>query len=87
MSHCLRFLCYHHQSLIFNTQQALHDLFITVKENISDWIYFVLGVCFEISGDEYTGYQCYYKALQCEDDISTTAEKRKAKLDGNICGI
>ena len=58
MSHCLRFLCYHHLDNIVNRQQALDDLFLTINE-----VYFVteqrysnsltiIGVCNEIVGDK-----------------------------------
>jgi hypothetical protein len=33
MSHCLRFLCYHHLYNIVNRQQSLRDLYLTIKEN------------------------------------------------------
>jgi hypothetical protein len=32
MSHCLRFLCYHHLYDIVNRQQSLRDLYLTIKE-------------------------------------------------------
>ena len=32
MSHCLRFLCYHHLYNIVNRQQSLRDLYLTIKE-------------------------------------------------------
>ena len=32
MSHCLRFLCYHHLHSIVNRQQSLRDLFLTIKD-------------------------------------------------------
>ena len=58
MSHCLRFLCYHHLYDIVNRQQALRDLYLTIQE-----MYFVtgdklsnsltiLGVCNEIVGEK-----------------------------------
>jgi hypothetical protein len=65
MSHCLRFLCYHHLYNIVNRQQSLRDLYLTIKE-----MYFIdvstlsnsltiLGVCYEIVGDNETAYYCY----------------------------
>ncbi|XP_052086554.1 uncharacterized protein LOC127723875 [Mytilus californianus] len=90
MSHCLRFLCYHHLGDIFNRQQALRDLFLTVKEqylipfdSLSDSLT-ILGVCYEILGDKDTAHQCYDGALHCDGYKSLTAEKRKSKLDGNL---
>jgi hypothetical protein len=58
MSHCLRFLCYHHLNNIVNRQQSLRDLYLKMKEG-----YFVinqmlsnsltiLGVCYEIAGNK-----------------------------------
>ena len=87
MSHCLRFLCYHHLYDIGNRQQSLRDLYLTMKER-----YFVpknqlsnpliiLGVCNEIVGDNETAYYCYDTALRCEYLICRTAAKRKANLN------
>ena len=87
MSHCLRFLCYHHLYDIVNRQQSLRDLYLTIKER-----YFVpknqlsnpltiLGVCYEIVGDNETAYYCYDDALQSEYSICRTAAKRKANLN------
>ncbi|CAC5389563.1 ADCY2 [Mytilus coruscus] len=33
LSHCLKFLCYYHLGDVFNRQQALRDLYLTVEEN------------------------------------------------------
>ncbi|CAC5388616.1 unnamed protein product [Mytilus coruscus] len=51
MSHCLRFLCYHHHDNICNRQQALRDLYLAVEKEldkgykrISDSLT-ILGVC------------------------------------------
>ena len=87
MSHCLRFLCYHHLYNIVNRQQSLRDLYLTIKE-----MYFIgvstlsnsltlLGVCNEIVGDKEEAYLCYDAALQNEYDICATAAKRKVNLN------
>ncbi|CAC5426016.1 unnamed protein product [Mytilus coruscus] len=89
MAHCLRFLSYHHLDDIFNRQRALRNLYLKVKNTVliplntvSDSLT-ILGVCCEISGDKDAAYQCYEEALQCDCVISSTAEQRKSKLDGN----
>ncbi|CAC5422695.1 unnamed protein product [Mytilus coruscus] len=86
MSHCLRFLCYHHIGNIFNRQQALRDLYLTGKgrnlmsvNTLSNSIT-ILGVCFEISDDKDTAYQCYDEALKCDGFICIAAEARTSKL-------
>jgi hypothetical protein len=87
MSHCLRFLCYHHLHNIVNRQQSLRDIYLTIKER-----YFVsedtlsnsltiLGVCNEIVGDKKAAYYCYDIALQNEYYVSLTAAKRKVDLN------
>jgi hypothetical protein len=87
MSHCLRFLCYHHLYNIVNRQQSLLDLYLTIQER-----YFVydhtlsnsltiLGVCNEIVGDKETAYYCYDHALQNEYAICCSAAKRKVNLN------
>ena len=87
MSHCLKFLCYHHLYDIVNRQQSLRDLYLTIKAR-----YFVpknqlsnpltiLGVCNEIVGDNETAYYCYDIALRCEYLICRTAAKRKVNLN------
>jgi tetratricopeptide (TPR) repeat protein len=87
MSHCLRFLCYHHLYNIANRQQSLRDLYLTIKE-----MYFIdvstlsnsltiLGVCYEIVGDNETAYYCYDAALQNEYAICCSAAKRKVNLN------
>lgn len=55
ISHCLRFLCYHHLCDIVNRQQALRHLYLTVKHEylitlgeLSDSIT-ILGTCYEMS--------------------------------------
>ena len=54
MSHCLRFLCYHHLNNIVNRQQSLRDLYLTIQEmyhvseNILSNSLTILGVCNEI---------------------------------------
>jgi hypothetical protein len=86
MSHCLRFLCYHHLYNIGNRQQALRDLYLTIKENyfigeskMSDSLT-ILGVCNEIVGDKEAAYHFYDTALQRECCICSTAAKRKVNL-------
>ena len=87
MSHCLRFLCYHHLYNIVNRQQSLRDLWLTIKEKyyISDSTlsdsFTILGVCYEIVGDKVRAYHCYDTALQCEYEICPTAAKRKINLN------
>jgi hypothetical protein len=87
MSHCLRFLCYHHLHNIFNRQQSLRDLCLTIKEQyfvgedrLSDSLT-ILGVCNEIVGDKKTAYYCYDVALQNEYNVCPTAAKRKVDLN------
>ncbi|VDI28087.1 Hypothetical predicted protein [Mytilus galloprovincialis] len=86
MSQCLNFLCYHHLGDISNRQQALRDLYLSVKDlyfmrsNTLSISIIILGVCFEISGDKDTAYQCYDVALQCNGGIFSSAEARKSKL-------
>jgi hypothetical protein len=48
MSHCLRFLCYHHLHNIVNRQQSLRDIYLTIKER-----YFVSANCDLISHHVY----------------------------------
>jgi hypothetical protein len=87
LSHCLRFLCYHHLNNIVNRQQSLRDLYLTIKE-----MYFIadstlsnsltiLGVCNEIVGDKETAGRCYNTALQNEYYICPTVAKRKENLN------
>ena len=87
MSHCLRFLCYHHLHNIVNRQQSLRDLYLTIKEmyfvtetELSDSLT-ILGVCSEIAGDKETADRCYYTALQNEHCICFTAAKRRENLN------
>jgi hypothetical protein len=87
MSHCLRFLCYHHLYNIVNRQQSLRDLYRTIVEwncvingPLSSSLT-ILGVCYEIVGDKQNAYDCYDAALQCNDNIHTTAAKRKVNLN------
>ena len=87
MSHCLRFLCYHHLHNIVNRQQSLRDLYLTIKEmyfipknQLSDSLT-ILGVCNEIVGDKETADRCYNTALQNEYEICRTAAKRKENLN------
>jgi hypothetical protein len=87
MSHCLRFLCYHHIHNIVNRQQSLRDLYLTIQE-----MYFVIegmlsnsltvfGVCNETVGDKEKAYHWYDEALQCEGMICLSAAKRKLNLN------
>ena len=87
MSHCLRFLCYHHLYNIDNKQQSLRDLYLTIQEG-----YFIfqellspsltiLGVCYEIAGDKKASDYYYDIALQNEYRICPSAVKRKASLN------
>ncbi|XP_071141871.1 uncharacterized protein [Mytilus edulis] len=86
MSYCLRFLCYHHIGDILNRQHALRDLYLTVKrrnfiaEDTLSHSRTILGVCYEISGDKDSAYQCYTEALTCDGGICATAEARRSKL-------
>ena len=87
MSHCLRFLCYHHLHNIVNRQQSLRDLYLKIKEKyfvsenrLSDSLT-ILGVCNEIVGDKKTAYYCYDIALQNEHRVCPTAAKRKVDLN------
>lgn len=63
MSHCLRFLC--HLRDITNRQQALHELKSTMETRdifLSNSLSFsitILGVCYEISGDNAAVLLCY----------------------------
>jgi hypothetical protein len=87
MSHCLRFLCYHHLYNIVNRQQSLRDLYLTIKERyfistseLSDSLT-ILGVCNEIVGDKEAAYYCYDTASHNEYQICPTAAKRKVNLN------
>jgi hypothetical protein len=86
MSHCLRFLCYHHLYNIVNRQQSLLDLYLTIKERyiVSEHMLSnsltILGVCNEIVGDKEAAYYCYDDALQKEYGICRTAAKRRVNL-------
>ena len=86
MSHCLRFLCYHHLNNIVNRQQSLHDLYRTTKEsyfvcenNLSNSLA-ILGVCHEIVGHKEIAYCCYETALRNEHCICSSTAKRKVNL-------
>ena len=86
MSHCLRFLCYHHLYDIVNKQESLRDLYLTIQEEyfISKQLLSnsltILGVCNEIVGDKEAAYYCYDTALQCDELICSTAAERKVNL-------
>jgi hypothetical protein len=86
MSHCLRVLCYHHLHKIYNRQQSLHDLLLTIRKmhficgtTCSDSLT-ILGVCYETVGDKERAYLSYDGALQSPADICHTAAKRKVNL-------
>ncbi|XP_063405747.1 uncharacterized protein LOC134689711 [Mytilus trossulus] len=86
MSHCLRFLCYHHLNDIFNRENSLRDLYSTVKDMnytmpcLLSYSRTILGVCYEISGDKDAAYQCYDDALNCDGFICLSAIRRKSML-------
>ena len=87
MSHCLRFLCYHHLHNIVNRKQSLRDLYLTITEkyfipeSILSNSLTILGVCNEIVGDKETADRCYNTALQNEYCICHTVAKRKVNLN------
>jgi hypothetical protein len=86
MSHCLRFLCYHHLHNIANRQQSLRDLYLTIKEKYFIYVnglsesLAILGVCYEIVDDKERAARCYNTALQNEYYICPTVAKRKENL-------
>ncbi|XP_063406723.1 uncharacterized protein LOC134690662 [Mytilus trossulus] len=85
LSHCLRFLCYHHIGDTFNRQRTLHHLFSLQSSTpkhakVFSYILTLFGVCCEISGDNDTAFHCYEDALQCDYIICTSAEIRKLRL-------
>ena len=87
MSHCLRFLCYHHLYNIVNRQQSLRDLYLTINER--NFVYAdslsnsltILGVCNEIVGKKAAAYYYYDTALHCKYLICPAAAKRKVNLN------
>jgi hypothetical protein len=85
MSHCLRFLCYHHLHNIVNSQQSLRDLYLTIKagyisKNMLSHSLTILGVCYEIAGDKEEADHCYDNASQNEHMVCHTAAKRRVNL-------
>ncbi|XP_071144232.1 uncharacterized protein [Mytilus edulis] len=82
MSHCLRFLCYHHIGDTFNRQQALRHLRLphVVYTNLISNTLTLFGVCCEIAGDNDAAFHYYEDALQCDNCICSSAEKRKSRL-------
>ncbi|XP_071144080.1 uncharacterized protein [Mytilus edulis] len=74
MSHCLRFLCYHHIGDTLNRQQALRHL--GIPHYLSDYVLSncltLLGVCCEISGDKDAAFHYYDKALKCNDGVCSS---------------
>ena len=91
LSHCLRFICYHHLNNIDNRQQSLRDLNLVINEKYSvgesksSELLTILGVCNEIVGEIDTAYLCYDAALQDEYDVCSTAAILKENL--NIAGL
>ncbi|XP_071148294.1 uncharacterized protein [Mytilus edulis] len=89
MSHCLRFFCYHHLHDIYNRQQSLQDLLVTIEkryfvvENLLSPSYTLLGTCYQISGDQQSAQRCYEKALCSGGFICESAGFRLAKLISN----
>jgi hypothetical protein len=86
MSHCLRFLCYHHLNNIVNRQQSLRDLYLTIREmyhmsgdSLSNSLT-ILGVCNEIVGDKETAYYYYDAALRNENSVCYSTAKRIVNL-------
>ncbi|VDI60843.1 Hypothetical predicted protein [Mytilus galloprovincialis] len=82
MSHCLRFLCYHHIGDTFNRQQALRHLRSphVVNTKVVSNTFTLFGVCCEIAGYKDAAFHYYEDALQCDDCICSSAEKRKSRL-------
>ncbi|CAC5377642.1 unnamed protein product [Mytilus coruscus] len=86
LSYCLRFLCHHHLGDMTNRQEALHNLFLTVKNyhclcsNEISKSKTILGVFYEISGDITNAYQCYDEALEYGEYVCLSAEVRKSNL-------
>ena len=85
MSHCLRFLCYHHLCDIVNRQQSLSDLFLTIikkhfiKRDLLSNSITIVGVCYEIAGNKKKARYSYDAALGFSIICSSAAE-RKANL-------
>ncbi|XP_071144250.1 uncharacterized protein [Mytilus edulis] len=82
MSHCLRFLCYHHIGDTFNRQQALRHLrsqHVRYTALVSS-TFTLVGVCCEIAGHNDAAFHCYEHALKCDKCICSSAEKRKSRL-------
>ena len=86
MSHCLRFLCYHHLNNIVNRQQSLRDLYLTIREmDIGDGgclsnSITILGVCKEIVGDKETAYYYYDHASRIESTVCYSTTERIVNL-------
>ncbi|XP_076083933.1 uncharacterized protein LOC143054770 [Mytilus galloprovincialis] len=82
MSHCLRFLCYHHIGDTFNRQQALRHLCSphVMNTNVVSNTFTLFGVCCEIAGYKDVAFHYYENALQCDYCICSSAEKRKSRL-------
>ncbi|CAC5387854.1 unnamed protein product [Mytilus coruscus] len=70
MSHCLRFLCYHHIGDTFNRQHALRHLRLPqyVTADVLSNSLTLIGECSEISGDKDAVFYYYDRALQCDED-------------------
>ncbi|XP_071144108.1 uncharacterized protein [Mytilus edulis] len=82
MSQCLRFLCYHHIGDTFNRQQALRHLRSpqVVNTSVVSNCVTLFGVCCEIAGYNNAAFHYYEDALQCDNCICSSAEKRKSRL-------
>ncbi|XP_076084349.1 uncharacterized protein LOC143055085 [Mytilus galloprovincialis] len=82
MAHCLSFLCYHHIGDTFNRQQALRHLCSPhiVSTTVLSNTFTLVGVCCEIAGYKDVAFHCYEDALQSDDCICSSAEKRKSRL-------
>ncbi|VDI57023.1 Hypothetical predicted protein [Mytilus galloprovincialis] len=86
MSHCLRFLCYHHLGNICYRQKALHKLYLAVEKEFNkgqkliSYLLTILGVCMELSGNKNTAYECFQTALKSRFRICPSAKIRISKL-------
>lgn len=85
LSHCLRFLCYHHLGKIVNRQQALQNLYLTIKEKYFIFPHeipeslIILGICYKLSGDINSAYQCFNNWLQRYDYIGRILKTERIK--------
>ncbi|XP_076084422.1 uncharacterized protein LOC143055170 [Mytilus galloprovincialis] len=82
MFHFLRFLCYHHIGDTFNRQNVLRNLrvpYYVSTDSFSNCLT-LIGVCCEISDDTDAAFRYYDEALQWDDGICSSADKRKSRL-------